>query len=268
MANYRQIHVNIWKDPWFLELQPDEKLLFIYLFSNESSSIAGIYELSLRVVAFETCLPMDFVSLTIEKFSKEKKVFRDGNVIWVVNLRKHHETSSIKIKTRIDNDVSRIPGCELKKKYLAYYSPKIPYPYPIDTPPLKEEEEDILKEEEEEKGISPSTTFTYIDAERVIREITQMVSVPPGERVRLEQVLSFLNVYGYEQTKDFLNAAYQAWINTKGKNGRTYRPTNLAWIDWAQDNALLGDKAYKKSLQEMSNEEKIAHILSEEFTDA
>lgn len=31
MANYRQIHTQIWRDNWFLDLEADEKLLFIYL---------------------------------------------------------------------------------------------------------------------------------------------------------------------------------------------------------------------------------------------
>ena len=45
MANYRQIHTQIWRDNWFLDLEADEKLLLIYLFSNDNSNQAGIYEL-------------------------------------------------------------------------------------------------------------------------------------------------------------------------------------------------------------------------------
>ncbi len=44
MADFRNIHTHIWKDAWFCELQPDEKLLFIYLFSNERASVCGMYE--------------------------------------------------------------------------------------------------------------------------------------------------------------------------------------------------------------------------------
>ena len=50
MANYRQIHTQIWRDNWFLDLEPDEKLLFIYLFSNDSTNLAGLYEIHQRVI--------------------------------------------------------------------------------------------------------------------------------------------------------------------------------------------------------------------------
>ena len=62
MSEYRQIHMKIWKDAWFLDLEPDHKLLFIYLFSNERSSIAGIYELSKRIMAFETGLTSEKIT--------------------------------------------------------------------------------------------------------------------------------------------------------------------------------------------------------------
>src|SRR3972149_7999433 len=103
MANYRQIHVSIWKDEWFLDLDPDEKLLFIYLFSNESASLAGIYKLALKVIAFETNLPIDFVKKTLAKFEKAGKVYYREGVIWVKNLRKYNRGSS-KVDIRIQTD--------------------------------------------------------------------------------------------------------------------------------------------------------------------
>ena len=42
MPGYRQLHTHIWSDNWFAELEPDLKLLFIYLFSNERASICGL----------------------------------------------------------------------------------------------------------------------------------------------------------------------------------------------------------------------------------
>ena len=42
MAAYRQIHNQIRKYSWFLKLNPNLKLLFIYLFSNERSELSGL----------------------------------------------------------------------------------------------------------------------------------------------------------------------------------------------------------------------------------
>ena len=149
MANYRQIHVSLWKDEWFLDLEPDEKLLFIYLFSNESTSLAGIYRLAFKVICFETGLTPEFVKKTLKKFDDDQKVYYDDGVVWVVNMRRYHETKSIKVQTRIRNDIDEIPDCPIKIAYLENVNTvSIPYPYPN----LKEEEEEEDKKEEEVSG--------------------------------------------------------------------------------------------------------------------
>ena len=145
MANYRQIHVSLWKDEWFLDLSPEEKLLFIYLFSNESTSLAGIYKLAIKVICFETGLDIDFVHNALDKFTKQGKVYYENGVVWVVNMRRYHETSSSKVQTRIKNDIDEIPDCPLKIAYLENVNTlSIPYPYPN----LKEEEEDKDKDKD------------------------------------------------------------------------------------------------------------------------
>jgi hypothetical protein len=152
MANYRQIHVSIWKDTWFLDLEPDEKLLFIYLFSNESSSLSGIYRVSRKVVAFETGLDKARVDEVLSKFSAAGKVQNEGDIIWIVNMRRFHETKSIKVQTRISGDIADVPDCQIKRNYIAYHEGNIRYRYPIDTAPqLKEKEQEEKQEEEYEQ---------------------------------------------------------------------------------------------------------------------
>ena len=46
MANFRAIHTQIWKDEWFVDLTINQKVLFIYLFSNEASSFTGLYKIT------------------------------------------------------------------------------------------------------------------------------------------------------------------------------------------------------------------------------
>lgn len=132
MANYRQIHVSIWKDDWFLDLDRGEKLFFVYLFSNELASLAGIYKLPLRVMAFETGLDILEVQNYLDKFEKVEKVYYRDGVIWVKNLRKYNQGSS-KVETRIQKDIDEIPYCKIKGMYLLYHPENIPYGYHIDT---------------------------------------------------------------------------------------------------------------------------------------
>ena len=104
MRKFRQVHTKIWKDSWFCELQSSHKLFFIYLFTNELASISGIYELSKRVMQFESGLSYAEIDAAFAEFeSAGKAYFRDG-VVLVPSLRKYHETKSPKVQTAIRKD--------------------------------------------------------------------------------------------------------------------------------------------------------------------
>lgn len=117
-ANFRQIHTRIWKDEWFLDLQPDEKLLFVYLFSNENTSLSGMYKLSFKVICFETGIEDGRAKEIMAKFSQDGKVFYADNIVWIVNMRKYHASNSIKVIKRIEKDLELIPHCDLKIRYI------------------------------------------------------------------------------------------------------------------------------------------------------
>ena len=154
MANYRQVHVKMWKDNWFLELAPEEKLLYVYLFSNDLTSLSGIYQISQRVIAFETGLAQQCVVDTMKNFQSQGKIEYEDGYIWIKKLRKYHETSSPKVQTHIRNDLDSIPDIPLKTRYIAYYQPNIPYPYPMDTQSQEEEEEEEELKEKKEENIN------------------------------------------------------------------------------------------------------------------
>ena len=61
MAKYHPIYTSIWKDPDFQELDTDAKLVFIYLFSNESMTQSGIYPISYKTISDETGVPKERV---------------------------------------------------------------------------------------------------------------------------------------------------------------------------------------------------------------
>lgn len=120
MADYRQIHTSIWKDQWFMDLDPSEKLLFIYLFSNEQASMSGLYKVPPKVIAFETGLDMQQVRDAMAKFDRDGKVHYDWSTgtVWVCNMPKYHEARSATQQTRIAKDVALIPDGPIKQAYL------------------------------------------------------------------------------------------------------------------------------------------------------
>lgn len=160
MADYRQIHIKIWEDDWFIDLPAEEKVLFFWLFSNDHANVSGLFQFSVKVAARETGLSREIVDQAIEKFQADGKVYREGEWIWVVNLRKYNDSHSPNAYKSIMADVAKLPNGELKNRYLAYYqeihdqfkadhhtptnplqAPSQPLPNPCDTPSGTENKE-------------------------------------------------------------------------------------------------------------------------------
>jgi len=62
MAKYRPIYTIIWKDPDFEKYRPQQKLLFLYLCTNESTTESGIYPITIKTISNETGIPSATVS--------------------------------------------------------------------------------------------------------------------------------------------------------------------------------------------------------------
>jgi hypothetical protein len=118
MAGYRQFHTKFWKDEWLIDLEPMERYLFSYLFTNELSSISGLYKLPLKVIINETGLQPNFINKALAKFQVAKKIFYKDGVIWVVNMKNHHKNASPLTMKKVNNDIDEIGDCAVKRAYL------------------------------------------------------------------------------------------------------------------------------------------------------
>lgn len=67
MSGYRPFYKKIWNDPDFQEVQPSDKLLFIYFFTNNETNESGIYPLTPKTTSRETGLPQEEVE---QRFAK------------------------------------------------------------------------------------------------------------------------------------------------------------------------------------------------------
>jgi hypothetical protein len=176
MAEYRQIHTRIWKDSWFLSLEPAHKLLFIYLFGNERASVAGIYELPLPVICFETGLDESVVQAGLAVFIQAGKVLYENDVVWVVNLRKYNDSGSGKVRVKIDKDIAAVPAGIVKTLYIEHYQsrypiqpmkqPQIPYPAAA-SEQEQEKEKEREKEQEQETLAPPAAAATKDEVEAI-----------------------------------------------------------------------------------------------------
>ena len=181
-AGFRQIDPEMWGDPYFLELNPNEKLLYIYMFTNERTSLCGLYEISKKQITFYSDLDNEFVSKTIKKFQESEKIIYENDIYFVINLFKRHFSKSPKVIARINNDIEHTHDCKPKtlciQKYEELYG--YPYPirivsgkviYPIDTQTPKIREDKIRKDEikENKKKEVEDEINTDTTAEDLIR---------------------------------------------------------------------------------------------------
>lgn len=178
MAEYRQTYCRIWTDNWFIELKEDEKLLYVYYFTNEHTSVAGIYEISLKVMAFETGLKMERVMEILQMFIDEKKCRYENGILWMFNMPKYQGISgpriSQKILTRIQKDVARLADTQIRRDFITLHGKvygidilSIGYPQndsDTDTDTEKDKETEMETETEKAAAKSPkSNIFTLYE---------------------------------------------------------------------------------------------------------
>lgn len=118
MAKQRMVNTKFWSDSWIVELDPLERYLYLYLLTNEHTNIAGVYELPMRVMAFETGIDKEMLPKILKRF--EGKIVYEKGWICIKNFQKHQSSSSEKVKRGIEIEMSKIPQeirVKLKKGY-------------------------------------------------------------------------------------------------------------------------------------------------------
>jgi len=84
--SYRKFDTSTWQDPWFEQLDPNCKLAFLYLWSNDYCTQSGIYKVTQKRFEFDTGLKMIG---TVDNLLPKVEWFKDINTVWVKNFFKH-----------------------------------------------------------------------------------------------------------------------------------------------------------------------------------
>jgi hypothetical protein len=95
MATLRSVNTRFWEDPWVEDLDPSEKLLFLYLLTNKYANLAGIYEITVKRISFETGLNQETIRKGLERFAKDNKAyFVEDNYMFLPNWLKNQNLNS------------------------------------------------------------------------------------------------------------------------------------------------------------------------------
>lgn len=160
MSKLRSVSTHFWNDNFVIDLDPLEKLLFLYLLTNPNTNMLGIYELHVRKIAFETGIDKDMVVKIFDRFTEGGKVkYMDGYVI-LPNFLKNQsfntnmETSAIRTWNDLPLNIRKDRFCEPIIKGLKGFTKasepiaKVEYEYELENEvELEYESESEIEEE-------------------------------------------------------------------------------------------------------------------------
>ena len=127
MAKQRYVNTKYWRDSYIEDLDPTEKLLFLYLLTNPDTNISGIYEIPLKIIAVDTGIDKEMVRKILTRFENDDKIKYLSGWVAIKNFT-NHQTISPKIKIGIETELKSAP----KEMVLwVNINPKIEYTRPI-----------------------------------------------------------------------------------------------------------------------------------------
>jgi len=75
MGTQRFISTSFWDDPWIRKLKPDERYMYLYLMTNTLTNIAGVYQITIDRICYDTSYSEEKVKQIINLFEKAGKAF-------------------------------------------------------------------------------------------------------------------------------------------------------------------------------------------------
>lgn len=105
----RVIQTKIWKDNYIGELNRVEKLLFIYLLTNEKVNLCGIYELSDREIKFDLDITEPELQDSKAHLQADGKFIFLNNWVRIINYEKYNTYSGALNETAKERELLLVP---------------------------------------------------------------------------------------------------------------------------------------------------------------
>ena len=105
----RIIHTKFWKDNYIESLDHKGKLLFLYLITNETINICGIYEIGDKAIKYDLDLTQDELDSYKKKFQDDKKFEFFKGWVKIINVDKYNRFTGPKNEVARQNQLLRVP---------------------------------------------------------------------------------------------------------------------------------------------------------------
>lgn len=107
MAKYRMINTRFWNDSFVADhCNALDRLLFLYLLTNERTNILGVYEAPIRTIAYETGIDKDDVEKMLKRL--EPKIYYFEGWVFIHKFIEHQQRNA-KVIRGMMNEFQQLP---------------------------------------------------------------------------------------------------------------------------------------------------------------
>lgn len=217
MDKSRTVNTKFWTDSYIENLNPSEKLLFLYLLTNPYTNILGIYEVSRKRIKFETDLNDETVRKALERFEKDRKVICYNDWIMIPNFLNHQKLNT-NMKKGVVSIFNELPQW-LQNKILGNDSKGLGN----DSESFEKIRNTLLKIESESESESEKE-----------RESEKKESQKKFYKPSLQEVKDFFRENGYRESiaeKAYNYYSEADWHDSQGKKVRNWKQKmRMVWF--------------------------------------
>jgi hypothetical protein len=244
----RSVNTKIWCDQWFESISVEEKLLWLYLLTNQYTNMVGVYEITLKRISFETSIPFGSLSKAFEGFERLNKAFFIENHIVIINWIKNQSMNDNMKKACLDQ-WTKVPLNVKKALFVKGIESFESLSKGLVTLPKKEKEKEIEIENEieTEKGkivsdFSMSVCDLVEQKELVLEKARFLIDdILPDQFEKEKKVAPKKEketgpISNPPDLIQFLEYA-QNWLSENNLNFESYRTGLIAkYNQWSEDN--------------------------------
>lgn len=122
MGKTADVHQSIWSDPWYVDLRPDGKLLYLWAITTQHGNLAGLFTVSRRHIEFETGLSPARFDQALRDVHPKVLYHEDTGSLWVVGRAKRVRSKTPQIAKSVAKAVAEIEYPILRDEFLRKYA--------------------------------------------------------------------------------------------------------------------------------------------------
>lgn len=176
MGVYRPVQTEFWTDPKVVEeFTPEDRLFYLYLLTNPSTTQIGIYQITKKTMAFELGYSIESINALMDRFIRHHKLIDynpETREIVILNWGKHNfkragkpivdlvtkELRNVKHRPYIQLVAPHVPVDSIREIYESWYESSTNRGTNRGQTKEEEETKEETKEEEKEKGANDESS--------------------------------------------------------------------------------------------------------------